>query len=221
MKSKLIAGVLAGALSLCCLVTEQARAATYTYTGGFYPAALIIDNTPPIGTYTTSMNETGSFNLATPLGNNFSGLITPTAFSFSDGRNTITDSNASESSFNLTTDGSGTIIQWVIHVAIIGGSVIGGQNISINTTKGADDLFFGERTSINGPACCFKFDGARSESVGTWTVDAAVVTPVPAALPLFATGLGALGLLGWRRKRARAFVQFVMPSSLFRTTSSF
>jgi hypothetical protein len=30
-------------------------------------------------------------------------------------------------------------------------------------------------------------------------------TPLPAALPLFASGLGALGLLGWRRKRkARA-----------------
>jgi CHRD domain len=28
-----------------------------------------------------------------------------------------------------------------------------------------------------------------------------LVTPLPAALPLFATGLGALGLLGWRRKR--------------------
>jgi PEP-CTERM motif len=26
-------------------------------------------------------------------------------------------------------------------------------------------------------------------------------TPVPATLPLFATGLGAMGLLGWRRKR--------------------
>jgi hypothetical protein len=26
-------------------------------------------------------------------------------------------------------------------------------------------------------------------------------TPIPAALPLFATGLGTLGLLGWRRKR--------------------
>jgi hypothetical protein len=26
-------------------------------------------------------------------------------------------------------------------------------------------------------------------------------TPLPAALPLFASGLGALGLLGWRRKR--------------------
>jgi hypothetical protein len=29
----------------------------------------------------------------------------------------------------------------------------------------------------------------------------ALSTPIPAALPLFATGLGALGLLGWRRKR--------------------
>jgi hypothetical protein len=28
-----------------------------------------------------------------------------------------------------------------------------------------------------------------------------IQTPLPAALPLFATGLGALGLLGWRRKR--------------------
>jgi hypothetical protein len=29
-------------------------------------------------------------------------------------------------------------------------------------------------------------------------------TPLPAALPLFASGLGALGLLGWRRKRKNA-----------------
>ena len=31
-------------------------------------------------------------------------------------------------------------------------------------------------------------------------------TPLPGALPLFATGLGALGLLGWRRKRKAAAV---------------
>jgi hypothetical protein len=29
----------------------------------------------------------------------------------------------------------------------------------------------------------------------------ATVTPLPAAFPLFATGLGALGLFGWRRRR--------------------
>jgi probable HAF family extracellular repeat protein len=33
--------------------------------------------------------------------------------------------------------------------------------------------------------------------VGEYTA----VTPLPAALPLFATGLVGLGLLGWRRKR--------------------
>jgi hypothetical protein len=31
-------------------------------------------------------------------------------------------------------------------------------------------------------------------------------TPLPAALPLFATGLGAMGMLGWRRKRKNAAI---------------
>jgi hypothetical protein len=30
------------------------------------------------------------------------------------------------------------------------------------------------------------------------------VTPIPAALPLFATALAGLGFIGWRRKRASA-----------------
>ena len=40
---------------------------------------------------------------------------------------------------------------------------------------------------------------------GDWSYAIAEVstsaTPLPGALPLFATGLGALGLFGWRRKR--------------------
>ena len=38
---------------------------------------------------------------------------------------------------------------------------------------------------------------------GSFTLDIVnpVATPLPATLPLFAGGLGALGLLGWRRKR--------------------
>jgi len=35
----------------------------------------------------------------------------------------------------------------------------------------------------------------------TGTLEPASATPLPAALPLFATGLGAMGLFGWRRKR--------------------
>jgi hypothetical protein len=42
----------------------------------------------------------------------------------------------------------------------------------------------------NADACC--------GVVGTFNV---AETPLPATLPLFASGLGALGLLGWRRKR--------------------
>jgi len=34
-----------------------------------------------------------------------------------------------------------------------------------------------------------------------FSFNGSAATPIPATLPLFATGLGALGLLGWRRKR--------------------
>jgi uncharacterized membrane protein len=37
-----------------------------------------------------------------------------------------------------------------------------------------------------------------------WVDPPALQTPLPATLPLFATGLGALGLLGWRRKKTAA-----------------
>ena len=39
-----------------------------------------------------------------------------------------------------------------------------------------------------------------------FSLDGVTATPLPATLPLFATGLGALGLLGWRRKRKSAAV---------------
>jgi hypothetical protein len=50
-----------------------------------------------------------------------------------------------------------------------------------------------------------------TDIVGVGTFNAAfslagIETPLPGALPLFATGLGALGLLGWRRKKKRPSV---------------
>jgi len=46
-------------------------------------------------------------------------------------------------------------------------------------------------------------NGTFSNDSGPYQMQIAgdVVTPIPTALPLFVTGLGALGLLGWRRKR--------------------
>lgn len=46
-------------------------------------------------------------------------------------------------------------------------------------------------------------DGYTETGSGTASF-AATTTPLPAALPLFANGLGALGLLGWRRKKKAA-----------------
>jgi len=40
-----------------------------------------------------------------------------------------------------------------------------------------------------------------SNDVTVTVVPEVTQTPLPAALPLFATGLGGLGLLGWRRKQ--------------------
>ena len=47
-------------------------------------------------------------------------------------------------------------------------------------------------TGLGGSPCELNDFGTN----GTWSE-----TPLPAALPLFATGIGGLGLLGWRRKR--------------------
>jgi len=49
---------------------------------------------------------------------------------------------------------------------------------------------------ICGPLACNAFLLTGSLTPGD--------VPLPTALPLFATGLGALGLLGWRRKRKQA-----------------
>jgi hypothetical protein len=47
-------------------------------------------------------------------------------------------------------------------------------------------------------------DGTFCLDLTPQTLAETVVTPLPAALPLFAAGLGALGLLGWRRRKKTA-----------------
>jgi len=48
------------------------------------------------------------------------------------------------------------------------------------------------------------FDIPSALALDDVTVTSVSATPLPAALPLFASGLGALGLFGWRRKRKNA-----------------
>jgi hypothetical protein len=57
------------------------------------------------------------------------------------------------------------------------------SNVSSFTISGLSPVNLSNITGLDGPT---------------------TATPLPAALPLFAGGLGALGLLGWRRKRKAA-----------------
>jgi hypothetical protein len=54
---------------------------------------------------------------------------------------------------------------------------------------------------INPPVDCITGTCKHSADGLTGNFEAVSLVPLPATLPLFATGLGALGLLGWRRKR--------------------
>jgi hypothetical protein len=65
--------------------------------------------------------------------------------------------------------------------------VTGGQNLQVSRTALIDPQF----TLLDTTDFSLQF----SPDLITTT------TPVPATLPLFATDLGAIGLLGWRKKR--------------------
>ena len=69
------------------------------------------------------------------------------------------------------------------------------------TTAGASVFVDPQFTIDPNFADANEFQMQFSPGIGNGPLDA---TPLPAALPLFATGLGAMGLLGWRRKRKAA-----------------
>ena len=70
-----------------------------------------------------------------------------------------------------------------------------------NTPGGLWALMFGNGANGGDPNTLYFTDGISRETHGLF---GAIATPLPAALPLFASGLAALGLLAWRRKRKNA-----------------
>ena len=58
--------------------------------------------------------------------------------------------------------------------------------------------------SDGAPVIAFSIAGDPAQSYSGNQVIGTAATPIPAALPLFVSGLGTLGLLGWRRKRKTA-----------------
>jgi hypothetical protein len=86
---------------------------------------------------------------------------------------------------------AGVITNW----SLVGGSAVGQfpVDFTISTATGGDGM------EVSGPG----FGGSASNSVeGVWTE--LPNTPLPTALPLFASGLAVIGMLARRRKRISA-----------------
>ena len=79
--------------------------------------------------------------------------------------------------------------------------ITNGSTILANVIVPNSLVFVPETISFSGTAKFILFQGTFGIDDLQITPTPPVNTPLPTTLPLFATGLGALGLLGWRRKR--------------------
>jgi hypothetical protein len=152
----------------------------YTYTGNPF--------TDVSGPYTTSDRVTATVTLASPFGPNMPlTIVTPLAFSFSDGVQTITDLNVLSTSIAFETGQTGVITEWEIQV-ISGFGVVR----TTNTPPLGDVVDVGAM----GPA-----QGFNRFAPGEW---ASIVPEVGSTLALSFLSLTALGLAARRLKWAAA-----------------
>src|SRR5439155_18345549 len=111
MKTRTLSKIirLSCAVGILTAAAVQATPITYTYTGTPF--------TTVTGAYTTSDKVTGSVELMTPLGPNMSlTSVTPLAFSFFDGVQTINNSTSNFATISFATGPTGAIMGWLVEV---------------------------------------------------------------------------------------------------------
>ena len=172
---KLLLGILA--VSSLMLAIPSANAATITYdvsfsATNFSPASAPVD--PVKGSFTITFDPTQSFSDSTTgitLDSLNISLGSTLGFSYTPGSRILEVGGIQN---NVGGVGTGTDDFALVIPGFPNGPFVGGIEFFYN--QGGSDTFDALTTSFT-------------------------TTPLPAALPLFATGLGALGLFGWHRKR--------------------
>ena len=191
-----------------------AQAVMLHYSGNHFTSVNTSGPTTPADSYTTNDSVQGWIELASMLAPNLSSqTVTPLSFSFSDGVNTLTDSNATSSSFRFWTNDSGMPTQWEFFVEasfLPGGNGTQRTISSFNTipaigpsrsNDSGQDVLCGPQSLTD--QCTFGGDPFYSQfaevggNPGTWEYRTNDV-PAPATFALF--GLGLLGV-GYRRRR--------------------
>jgi hypothetical protein len=164
---------------------------TYVYTGNPFTFA--------VSPYTTSDRVTGTVELASPLPPNFDlATVSPLAFSFSDGVQTITSATVGEVGvFKFHTDSTGSITEWEV-------SLMANTADTINTIANPALpppllTFFDEGDLLSG----FLGTGFNRSQPGAWKV-ASGVPDSASTLALLSLSLTTLGVAARRSKRAAA-----------------
>ena len=168
------------ALSLAYPASVQASV-TYQYIGNHF--------TSVSGPYTTSDFVTVMFRLADPLPANFDGTVTPTAFTVTDGVQTISNHNAIGVVFQFATDATSIITHWHVGVALDDFPNI--DTFNDPTIQQIEDDAVDENLDV----------ASNNDSPGVWSVNASVPDG-GSTLSLMTLTLLALGLLARRFQRA-------------------
>jgi hypothetical protein len=154
-----------------------AQATDYTYTGQDFSS---VD-----GTFTKTDKVTGGLIVSSPLGDNLSSaFITPTSFSFSDGLNTIDNSDTRLAVFDVSTNSTGQITDWYIEL-------FGANDEILTASSGSSILEFDN--GFSGVTL-----GANMGAPGIWKSTSVPEFPSPVYLVLAAVAIS-LGLVVRRR----------------------
>jgi hypothetical protein len=216
----------ATAVLLMSLGAAPALAATVSI-GGYYTVAYTpsqgngptFTDTPHssyLGTFTGTETNSTSWNF-TSLPTSEMDLFTanPNSCYSGSGRTCVTDDKTASGTITVTfhfTGSTATLTETGTYSAKYGGSALTGcTNSSSGDTdcivwSGASDTPTGsaiESINVNGDLLNFTFYNAQDWSITPKIEEAggAQLTPLPAALPLFAGGIGLFGLLARRRRR--------------------
>ncbi len=169
-------------------------------------AALCLASLPAFATPVAfSFSGTGIFNTSNTVTGFF--VIDDSLFNLTSSQ-VIPNSNITQLSFTLTSPGVTTF--GLADVVPADGTEYDSSGLPVLIVNGSGFLVSkgGLVLSINGADFLGLGDGVSEIPIemyqGTWTEGAVPQVPLPAALPLFATGLGALGFVAYRRKRKQA-----------------
>jgi hypothetical protein len=180
---------------------------TYTYVGNNFTQ--IEDLPRPAGAFDTSMSVSGSFTLASPLAPNafIADLSSQVlAFSFSDGRHTLTEVDLDPDFFTLfgvKTDANGQFERWAMFVQQTKTlKVPDGADILIFSNNDPDALFSGSPSIqdfgdlgvcqvFDPPGICHTLADTASvtNAPGVWTSASSTPVPAPASLGLLAVSV--------------------------------